>query len=245
MIEHQYTNITADNASGRAMSRKIPTTIKDPELVAQRRAEIVDVATRLFLEHGFHNTSIRDIARACPFNLASLYMYVASKEDILFLVAQQLIEEKAKAMAEIEMLDDDPTASFRTALRSYCRIVHSYRPHIRLLYRELEVLTPERREIVMSSLSTVTDVFETIVRRGIASGDFADVEPKLVALNALFLCHLWSLHARALRSLTSDVDTFFDMQSKIILQGLLAREPDSAEKNKRRRRPHPLSVAVA
>src|SRR5258708_38137791 len=148
----------------------VATTIKDQELVAQRRAEIVDVATRLFLERGCHKTSIRDIARACPFNLASLYMYVTSKEDILFLVAQQLIEEKAKAMAAVKMLDDDPAESFRTALRSYCRIVHEYRPHIRLLYRELDVLSPERREIVMASLSTVTEVFEKIIRNGIDKG---------------------------------------------------------------------------
>ena len=52
----------------------------------------------------------------------------------------------------------------------------------------------------MASLSTVTDVFEQIIRKGIEKGVFAEVEPKLVALNALFLCHLWSMHARALRS---------------------------------------------
>jgi TetR/AcrR family transcriptional regulator, cholesterol catabolism regulator len=212
------------------MSRKIPTTIKDQELVAQRRSEIVDVATRLFLERGFHKTSIRDIARACPFNLASLYMYVTSKEDILFLVAQQLIDEKARAMAAVEMLDDDPTESFRTALRSYCRIVHDYRPHIRLLYRELDVLSPERREIVMTSLSTVTDVFERIVRKGIDKGVFADVEPRLVALNTLFLCHLWSMHARTLRSITHSINEFFEMQSKIVLQGLLTREPAAGKR---------------
>ncbi len=211
----------------------MPTTIKDQVLVAQRRGEIIDVATRLFLDRGFHKTSIRDIARACPFNLASLYMYVTSKEDILFLVAQQLIEEKARAMAAVEMLDDDPAASFRTALKSYCRIVHDYRPHIRLLYRELDVLSPDRREIVMASLSTVTDVFEKIVRKGIDRRVFADVEPKLVALNALFLCHMWSLHTRALRSLTTDIDTFFEMQSKIILQGLLADDPIVVAKAKR------------
>jgi TetR/AcrR family transcriptional regulator, cholesterol catabolism regulator len=224
------------------MGKKIPTTVKDQELVAQRRGEIVDVATRLFLERGFHNTSIRDIARACPFNLASLYMYVSSKEDILFLVAQQLIEEKAKAMAEVEILDDDPETSFRTALRSYCRIVNSYRPHIRLLYRELDVLSPERREIVMASLSTVTGVFERIVRKGISKGVFADVEPKLVALNALFLCHLWSLHARALRSITLNIDVFFDMQIKLLLRGLLAREGTSRQKRKRGTRPTALSA---
>jgi AcrR family transcriptional regulator len=213
------------------MSRKIPTTIKDPELVALRRREIIDVATHLFLERGFHKTSIRDIARACPFNLASLYMYVSSKEDILFLVAQQLIDEKARAMAAVEMLEDDPAESFRTALRSYCRIVHQYRPHIRLLYRELDVLSPPRREIVMASLSTVTNVFEKIIRKGIEKGVFAvEVEPKLVALNALFLCHLWSMHARALRSITNNIDEFFEMQCGIMLQGLLTREPVAAKR---------------
>jgi TetR/AcrR family transcriptional regulator, cholesterol catabolism regulator len=203
------------------VAKKIPTTIKDQDLLAQRRGEIVDVATRLFLERGFHKTSIRDIARACPFNLASLYMYVSSKEDILFLVAQQLIDEKAKAMAAVEILPDDPAGSFRTALKSYCRIVHRYRPHIRLLYRELDVLSPPRREIVMASLSTVTNVFEQIIRSGIARGVFGNVDPKLAALNALFLCHLWSLHARALRNITQAIDEFFDMQSNMMLKGLL------------------------
>ena len=86
------------------MSKKIPTTIKDQELVAQRRSEIIEVATRLFLERGFHKTSIRDIARACPFNLASLYMYVSSKEDILFLVAQQLTRERITTPAHTQAL---------------------------------------------------------------------------------------------------------------------------------------------
>src|ERR1700729_2785507 len=65
----------------------IPTTIKNPVRVAHRRTELIEVATKLFLERGFHNTSIRDIVRACSFNIASLYMYVSSKEDILYLVA--------------------------------------------------------------------------------------------------------------------------------------------------------------
>ena len=219
------------------MMKKIPTTIKDQELVAQRRGEIIDVATRLFLERGFHKTSIRDIARACPFNLASLYMYVSSKEDILFLVARQLMDEKAKAMASVEISTDDPAGSFRKALAAYCRIVHRYRPHIRLLYRELDVLSPARREIVMASLSTVTDVFEAIVAEGIKRGIFSDLEPKLVALNALFMCHLWSLHARALRGITQNIDEFFDMQSAILLEGLRKREQAQTAKAKRRQPP--------
>ena len=34
----------------------IPTTIKNPQRVAHRRQELIEVATKLFLERGFHNT---------------------------------------------------------------------------------------------------------------------------------------------------------------------------------------------
>jgi len=103
-----------------------------------------------------------------------------------------------------------------------------------LLYRELDVLTPERREIVMSSLSTVTDVFEAIVRKGIARGIFNDADPKLIALNALFSCHMWSLHTRALRAITLDINEFFEMQSQLLLNGLLRQASSTPKKQKPR-----------
>jgi hypothetical protein len=80
----------------------------------------------------------------------------------------------------------------------------------------------------MSSLSTVTDVFEKIIRKGIDRGVFNDVDPKLFALNTLFLCHMWAMHARALRSITQNINEFFELQSKIVLQGLLTRVPAAA-----------------
>ena len=46
----------------------------------------------------------------------------------------------------------------------------------------------------------------------------------LAALDALFLCHSWSLHARALRPITQNIDQFFEMQCELLLQGLLDRE---------------------
>ena len=145
------------------------------------------MATRLFLERGFHKTSIRDIARACPFNLASLYMYVSSKEDILFLVAQQLIEEKAKAMAAVEILDDNPAElTLRTALRSYCRIVHDYRPLSVCFTANSMCSRPSAAKSPWRSPSSVTGAFEKIVRKGIDQGIFSNVEPELVSLERCF-----------------------------------------------------------
>jgi hypothetical protein len=38
------------------------------------------------------------------------------------------------------------------------------------------------------------------------------------------------MHARALRSITNDINEFFEMQSRIVLQGLLTREPVAAKR---------------
>jgi len=48
-----------------------------------RRAEIVEIAARLFDRHGYHSTSMDDIAEAVGLRKPSLYHYFKSKDQIL------------------------------------------------------------------------------------------------------------------------------------------------------------------
>ncbi|NIR32746.1 MAG: TetR/AcrR family transcriptional regulator [Gammaproteobacteria bacterium] len=206
-----------------ATPKSIPTTVKDPDLVAQRRAEIVDVATRLFLKRGFHKTSIRDIARACPFNVASLYMYVSSKEDILFLVAQHLMAEKSRALQNVKTRSAGPVEALKTAFQKYCEIVDRYRPHIKLMYRELDVLPPDRQQTVLESEMAVVDVFEGLIAEGIRCDVFRSVEPRLLAHDAIFLAHMWALKHWSLKRFTT-FQQFMAAQSDILLRTLIKPE---------------------
>jgi len=47
------------------------------------RRLVLDQAARLFREHGYAETSLRDIAAACGMKTASLYYHFPSKEDIV------------------------------------------------------------------------------------------------------------------------------------------------------------------
>ena len=67
-------------------SKGIPTQVKNQALVAQRRRQIVDASVNLFIENGFHKTTTRQIARASGISIGSLYEYIATKEDVLYLV---------------------------------------------------------------------------------------------------------------------------------------------------------------
>lgn len=57
--------------------------VQNTTLVEQRRDQICDAALELFLEKGFASTTIRDICARSGVNQASIYDYVANKNDIL------------------------------------------------------------------------------------------------------------------------------------------------------------------
>jgi len=53
------------------------------EIVAEKKDHIETAAKLLFIKHGFHGTSIRQIAAQAGVSLGNLYNYYKTKEDIL------------------------------------------------------------------------------------------------------------------------------------------------------------------
>jgi AcrR family transcriptional regulator len=209
---------------------KIPSTIRDPAILAQRRAELVEVATNLFLERGYHKTSIRDIARACPFNLAALYNYVSSKEDILYLVAQHLVSEIVKALKPTALTHLDPVDALKLAFETYCQVVQQFSRHIRLLYREIESLPKQARDPILSSVQSLVDIFRDLVDRAAERGEVRDIDSRLVALDLMVTAHMWAIHGRFLRSYL-DLKSFTQQQSRVLFEGVLAGPARAAKRD--------------
>lgn len=231
------TQTTKAKVPQRAKIAQIPTTIKNPERVASRRAELIEVATKMFLERGFHNTSIRDIVRACTFNVASLYMYVSSKEDILYLVAQDLMSTISQELSETRLDAKSSQRSLEIGFASYCRIANKFRRQIRLLYREVGFLPEEPRSYVLGTVADVVTFFETIIDQGITSGDFRNVPARLVAMNAMMMAHTIALHTRELRKV-ADLEDYILLQTETIFAGILRdttkRRPRKSPATKRK-----------
>ncbi|MGF1429040.1 helix-turn-helix domain-containing protein [Kitasatospora sp. LaBMicrA B282] len=78
--------MTAPPAPGAARARR------PRKPAAERRAEILAAARRLFAERGFHATTTRDLAAAADINDALLYRYFANKEEILAGLLDQAVE---------------------------------------------------------------------------------------------------------------------------------------------------------
>ena len=69
-----------------------------PETQAARRAHILDAAERCFARTGFHATTMNDICREAVVSAGALYIYFASKEE---LIAGLCERERAKLKADL------------------------------------------------------------------------------------------------------------------------------------------------
>ncbi|MBL9039573.1 MAG: TetR/AcrR family transcriptional regulator [Archangium sp.] len=87
----------------------------DPELHERRRTQILLAARRAFLERGFHQTSMADLAKASGVSMGLLYRYFANKED---LIAQFAERDRDVSLRRIEALAaaDDWVAALEALL---------------------------------------------------------------------------------------------------------------------------------
>ncbi|GAA4524193.1 TetR/AcrR family transcriptional regulator [Brachybacterium paraconglomeratum] len=90
---------------------------------AQRRSQLLELATRVFTEKGYQAASMDDIAAAAGVTKPVLYQHFDSKEslyiEVLDIIAESMLEE-VRALGEFE---GDTTARVRSGLQRFYRLV--------------------------------------------------------------------------------------------------------------------------
>jgi len=66
--------------------KQVKTRVKNPKLIDLRRRQIIKGAIQVFTAKGFHAATVREIADSAGLTMGSLYNYIRSKEDIIYMV---------------------------------------------------------------------------------------------------------------------------------------------------------------
>src|SRR6266550_8543143 len=117
------TNILANGSKDEASSIKEKShmnEIHDPIqelLVTARRNQILDAATKVFAEKGFHRATIKDIARVAGIADGTIYTYFASKTDVLLGILHRLNESTEREQQLVPKSEQDLRSFFTAYLR--------------------------------------------------------------------------------------------------------------------------------
>ena len=176
-------------------TKDVPTQIKNPDLVERRRRQIVDASVQLFIENGFHKTTTRQIAKAAGLSIGSLYEYVASKEDVLYLVCEAIHAEVEKGVAEALARAPGGRNALAEVIREYFLVCHRMSDHILLIYQETQSLPRQWQDRVLENEVRITGLFMEVLARLTAYGDLPDLDDstiELIAHNISVLGHMWT-----------------------------------------------------
>lgn len=161
------------------------TNVQDKALVQSRREQICDAALELFLEKGFASTTIRDICARSGVNQASIYDYIANKNDILRRLLNQVwFRQDVKTLPEIL---EDTSVPLEEVFIGYFRETWSKKRNGALLaYRSVpHLLSEDRHAMRIRELALIKDIADQLRRR--SGRELDDAELEVLANVLLFL----------------------------------------------------------
>lgn len=187
--------------------------------------DIVEAAAEAFRTKGFAATSLEDIASAVGIWKGSLYHYIDTKEDLLFAVVREPAEEILVGLRELSQMDLPPTEKIRRATRSHLKVLETNFVYASVYLQEI---AGRRRMKELSAMDReYLELLESIIRDGIAEGEFAPLtNPRIATLGIIgslnWLTH-WYRPEGPLRA-DAIADQFCDM----FLAGLINRTSSAA-----------------
>ncbi|CAB5079112.1 Transcriptional regulator, AcrR family [Olavius algarvensis associated proteobacterium Delta 3] len=201
-------------------TKDVQTQIKNPDLVERRRRQIVDASVQLFIENGFHKTTTRQIAKAAGLSIGSLYEYVASKEDVLYLVCEAIHAEVEKGVAEALARAAGGQNTLSEVIREYFLVCHRMSDHILLIYQETQSLPRQWQDRVLENEVRITGLFVEVLARLTAFGDLPNLDDstiELIAHNISVLGHMWTFR-RWFLSRHYSIDDYIELQTGFVLR---------------------------
>ena len=173
----------ADAKSPRASASGEPEGGRDLRVQGRRtRTRLLDAATVVFSDKGYHATRVDDIVRRAQTSHGTFYLYFANKEDLFHALAVQCAEEMTALAAELGPIDPGPEGlqDLRSWLERFLAAYRRYGPVIRR-WMEDQAIDRSLRRLGRRAFADITG---SLVQR-IAEGRAAHVSDTEMAAAAM------------------------------------------------------------
>ena len=199
--------------------RKTPSRMrsKNPEAQLRRRGQVLQHAINLFVLKGYDGTTMEEIADACGISKGSLYTSVGSKENLIFLIQEYVIEGYRRQAAEIErsLPVIGPVEALHQLIEVYLKTVDKRQDAYNFLLHVSMGLDKAGRVRLIKVTADVFADFERILVAGMESGAFRTHNPKLIAHHIVLLCSAWARNRWHLHKMM-DLKGYINVQTELI-----------------------------
>lgn len=201
--------------------REVKSSVKDESLIEMRREQTIRGAVKLFKEKGFHRTTTREIAKEAGFSIGTLYEYIRTKEDILFLVCDGIYNEVHNRLSDLA-INEGTVAGLKSAIHQYYTLIDDMSDEFVVMYQESKSLPKDALQYVLKKELEMVSLFENILESCAKSGELRikQDEIKMAAHHIVVQGQMWAFRRWAL-SKSFSIETYIKVQQDQLLKGIV------------------------
>ena len=137
------------------------------------RGQILEAAEQVFRRFGPQKTTVVDVARALGVSHGSVYRHFDSKVTLRDAVLEGWLKRVSDPLAVIAVSDLPPAERLRAWFAALLAMKRGKVTTDPELFSVSRAIFAEAREVVADHVAHLVEQLETIIRAGVASGDFA------------------------------------------------------------------------
>jgi TetR/AcrR family transcriptional regulator, cholesterol catabolism regulator len=169
----------------RMSSLRRPTRPKLRERYDRKQQQVIRDAARVFAEHGYDQTTIQDLAQAIDLATGGIYHYVGSKEKLLALICDQLMDPLLERAVELLEGAGEPADQLQALVRLWVIHVIEHRDHMLVFQQERHVIERGAQwRDVRTSRKQFERIVEQLIEKAHAAGQL-NLGDERVAISAL------------------------------------------------------------
>lgn len=152
------------------------------EFQQDKREHLIEVAERLFGEHGFEGTSVRMIAKEADVNIAMISYYFGSKEKMMEAILDLKASKNRANFAKIrEIPNASPWQKMEAVIELYVDMMSKNRNFHKIMFREVALVQREEmKEKIARFVSNNMQNIRNIIQEGVDSGSFREVDAPML-----------------------------------------------------------------
>lgn len=167
---------------------------RDPLRAARvdaRRSQILDAAVKVFASKGFHQATIREIAKKAKIADGTIYLYFKNKGDLVLAILNRINESELRALHLGQGLD--PSADVRTFVADYLRhrvvLLRTYLSDLQAVLPDILREPALRRRYLREVLLPTQQIAEPLISSWLADGKLRSMDSRfgLRVMPSLFL----------------------------------------------------------
>lgn len=150
---------------------------------------ILDAALMTFVQHGYHGTTIRQLAAAAGLSVPGLYHHFPSKQALLVAICEKAMADLWwRSLAALDEAGDDVTDRL-DALIECLVLFHAHRPELAFIAaNEIRSLQADARDAHIAARDRQQRLMDDIIGTGTSQGVFSTPYPVQTSRAVVTMC---------------------------------------------------------